>query len=86
MREYMNFYISHVGIKVMIIFNNKIMWCYRQAAEHLLIALNQQASGRDTEGKAVASEVNMSRTIWSTLRLVIALMDKVHLMESVENR
>ncbi|EFN89729.1 Peroxisomal targeting signal 1 receptor [Harpegnathos saltator] len=59
---------------------------HAQAAEHLLIALNQQASGKDTEGKTVSFEANMSRTIWSTLRLVVALMDKVHLIESVENR
>ncbi|XP_014481396.1 PREDICTED: peroxisomal targeting signal 1 receptor [Dinoponera quadriceps] len=59
---------------------------HAQAAEHFLIALNQQASGKDAEGKIVASEAKMSRTIWSSLRLVIAIMDKVHLLESVENR
>lgn len=65
------------------------MWCCRQAAEHLLIALNQQASGlnlTDKDGKPAPAEINMSRTIWSTLRLVIALMDKIHLTDSVENR
>lgn len=64
---------------------DKTMWHHRQAAEHLLIALNQQASGRDPDGKIVHA-ANMSKTIWSTLRLVVALMDKVHLIESIENR
>ncbi|XP_063238400.1 peroxisomal targeting signal 1 receptor isoform X2 [Bacillus rossius redtenbacheri] len=57
---------------------------YREAAEHLLTALNQQAAGVDAEGRAGAR--SMSATIWTTLRLVTALLDRRHLYPAVDAR
>lgn len=56
---------------------------YREAGEHLLTALNQQAAGQKEFGKATRA---MSDAIWSTLRLVVSLMHKYHLNDSIENR
>lgn len=58
---------------------------YKEAGEHLLTALNQQAAGRGPQASNVSIKA-MSNTIWSTLRLVISLMHKYELMEAVENR
>ncbi|XP_072763854.1 peroxisomal targeting signal 1 receptor isoform X2 [Anoplolepis gracilipes] len=58
---------------------------YKEAGEHLLTALNQQAAGRGPQASNVPPKA-MSNTIWSTLRLVISLMHKYELMEAVENR
>ncbi|XP_029162637.1 peroxisomal targeting signal 1 receptor isoform X2 [Nylanderia fulva] len=58
---------------------------YKEAGEHLLTALNQQAAGRGPQTSNVSTKA-MSNTIWSTLRLVISLMHKYELMEAVENR
>ena len=57
----------------------------REAAEHLLTALNQQAAARGIQGQQTNPEA-MSDTIWSTFRLVVSLMHKNHLYEAVENR
>lgn len=61
------------------------LFFYREAGEHLVIALNQQAAGRGVHGEN-SSPKAMSNTIWSTLRLVISLMHKYHLNEAIENR
>ncbi|KAL2712004.1 peroxisomal targeting signal 1 receptor [Vespula squamosa] len=58
---------------------------YKEAGEHLLTALNQQAAGRGVQGEYIAPKA-MSNTIWSTLRLVLSLMHKYHLNEAIENR
>ncbi|CAL7950723.1 unnamed protein product [Xylocopa violacea] len=58
---------------------------YKEAGEHLVIALNQQAAGRGVQGESVSPKT-MSNTIWSTLRLVVSLMHKYHLNEAIENR
>lgn len=58
---------------------------YKEAGEHLLTALNQQAAGRGTQGESFSPKT-MSNTIWSTLRLVVSLMHKYHLNEAIENR
>lgn len=58
---------------------------YKEAGEHLLTALNQQASGRGAHGESITPKA-MSNTIWSTLRLVLSLMHKYHLNEAIENR
>lgn len=58
---------------------------YKEAGEHLLTALNQQAAGRGPQASNVPPKA-MSNTIWSTLRLVISLMHKYELMEAIENR
>lgn len=58
---------------------------YKEAAEHLLTALNQQAAGRGVEGQGIPLRT-MSDPIWSTLRLVLSLMHKFHLNEAIENR
>ena len=44
---------------------------YKEAAEHLLTALNQQAAGRGVQGEK--SWAAMSNSIWATLRLVMSL-------------
>ncbi|XP_043466644.1 peroxisomal targeting signal 1 receptor [Leptopilina heterotoma] len=58
---------------------------YKEAGEHLLTALNQQAAGRNLLGEKAPPKA-MSDTIWSTLRLVVSLMHKFHLNEAIENR
>ncbi|XP_012228532.1 peroxisomal targeting signal 1 receptor [Linepithema humile] len=58
---------------------------YKEAGEHLLTALNQQAAGKGLQSTNVSPKA-MSNTIWSTLRLVISLMHKYELMEAIENR
>ncbi|XP_003690158.1 peroxisomal targeting signal 1 receptor [Apis florea] len=58
---------------------------FKEAGEHLIIALNQQAAGRGIQGENFPPKT-MSNIIWSTLRLVISLMHKYHLNEAIENR
>ncbi|XP_066603292.1 peroxisomal targeting signal 1 receptor [Prorops nasuta] len=58
---------------------------YKEAGEHLLTALNQQAAGRGSQGESISPRA-MSNTIWSTLRLVVSLMNKYRLDEAIENR
>ncbi|XP_076765464.1 peroxisomal biogenesis factor 5 isoform X2 [Xylocopa sonorina] len=58
---------------------------YKEAGEHLVVALNQQAAGRGMQGESFSPKT-MSNTIWSTLRLVVSLMHKYHLNEAIENR
>ncbi|CAK9812427.1 Peroxisomal targeting signal 1 receptor [Anthophora plagiata] len=58
---------------------------YKEAGEHLVIALNQQAAGRGLQGESFSPKA-MSNSIWSTLRLVVSLMHKYHLNEAIENR
>lgn len=58
---------------------------YKEAAEHLLTALNQQAAARGVHGQ-VSTPSAMSETIWSTMKLVITLMRKYQLLEAVEKR
>ncbi|XP_017766590.1 PREDICTED: peroxisomal targeting signal 1 receptor isoform X2 [Eufriesea mexicana] len=58
---------------------------FKEAGEHLVIALNQQAAGRGIQGESFSPKA-MSNTIWSTLRIVISLMHKYHLTEAIENR
>ncbi|XP_012282623.1 peroxisomal targeting signal 1 receptor [Orussus abietinus] len=57
---------------------------YKEAGEHLLAALNQQASGHGIRSENALRL--MSDTIWSTLRLIVSLMHKYHLNEAIENR
>ncbi|XP_037935515.1 peroxisomal targeting signal 1 receptor [Teleopsis dalmanni] len=65
---------------------------YKQAAEHLLTALNMQANSAVLkELPAVASSVTsgqhqMSESIWSTLKMVISLMGRYDLQDAVNNR
>ncbi|XP_073993738.1 peroxisomal biogenesis factor 5 [Rhodnius prolixus] len=56
---------------------------HREAGEHLLTALNQQASGRGPQGEF---SLSMSESIWNTLKLVISLLDRNDLMEDVNKR
>lgn len=58
---------------------------YKEAGEHLLTTLNQQAAGRGVQGENISPKA-MSNTIWSTLRLVVSLMHKYQLNEAIENR
>ncbi|XP_025836363.1 peroxisomal targeting signal 1 receptor isoform X2 [Agrilus planipennis] len=59
---------------------------YQEAAEHLLIALNQQSRGRNHNGEISSHNSQMSDTIWSTLRLCISLMNRLDLRPVVDSR
>lgn len=67
-----------------VFFNSYIFIMYREAAEHFLIALNQQAQGRDIS--ELQSTVQMSEAIWSTLRMCVGFMNEPELKELVDNR
>ncbi|CAB0008659.1 unnamed protein product [Nesidiocoris tenuis] len=57
---------------------------HTEAAEHLLTALRQQSRGRGPQGE---SSVNMSDSIWNTLRLVVvSMLERSDLIAAVENR
>ncbi|XP_044014536.1 peroxisomal targeting signal 1 receptor isoform X2 [Aphidius gifuensis] len=58
---------------------------YKEAGEHLLIALNQQAAGVDSKGQ-IGSPSLMSETIWSTMKLVTCFLNKYHLYDAIEKR
>lgn len=60
---------------------------YKEAAEHLLTALNHQASSIARSGINVSSPANqMSSTIWITLRMVMSLMQRQDLQQAIDNR
>lgn len=61
---------------------------YREAGEHLLTALNLQASSIARAGVKTAATANtqMSETIWSTLRMVISLMGRSDLHGAIDNK
>lgn len=62
---------------------------YKQSAEHLLTALNMQATSVTRSGLAssvTSSSQQMSESIWSTLKMVIALMGRTDLQEYTNNR
>lgn len=56
---------------------------YREAAEHLLSALKQQSIGRGPQGETRAA---MSDTIWNTLKLVVTLLERMDLMNDINQR
>ncbi|KAJ8681691.1 hypothetical protein QAD02_017483 [Eretmocerus hayati] len=58
---------------------------YKEAGEHLLTALNQQAAGKGATGERAPTRV-MSDSIWSTLRLVVSLMHRYDLTEAIQKR
>lgn len=57
---------------------------YNEAAEHLLMALNHQASSTSRAG--IDSTNPMSDSIWNTLRMAVSLGGKHHLARAVETR
>uniref|UniRef100_A0A182FFL3 Peroxisomal targeting signal 1 receptor n=1 Tax=Anopheles albimanus TaxID=7167 RepID=A0A182FFL3_ANOAL len=60
---------------------------YKEAAEHLLTALNHQATSIARSGLNVSSPANqMSSTIWTTLRMVVSLMGRQDLQPAIDNR
>lgn len=63
---------------------------YKEAAEHLLTALNLQATSSARSGLVNASKNNTSMqesdTIWSTLKMVISLMGRRDLQEMLDMR
>ncbi|XP_053664797.1 peroxisomal targeting signal 1 receptor [Anopheles marshallii] len=60
---------------------------YKEAAEHLLTALNMQANSAARSGLKVQSMSNqMSGAIWSLLRMVLSLMNRKDLHIAVEKR
>lgn len=54
----------------------------REAIDHLLEALNQQASAVSTNFQSPA----LSDTIWSTLRLAISMAERPELFKAVNER
>lgn len=60
---------------------------YREAAEHLLLALTHQATSKNRAGVAVENvNSQMSDTLWSTLRMTVSLMGRHELQKSIDNR
>ncbi|XP_052872488.1 peroxisomal targeting signal 1 receptor [Anopheles cruzii] len=60
---------------------------YKEAAEHLLTALNHQATSIARSGLNVSSPANqMSSTIWTTLRMVVSLMGRQDLQPAIDGR
>ncbi|XP_055535719.1 peroxisomal targeting signal 1 receptor [Wyeomyia smithii] len=60
---------------------------YKEGVEHLLTALNHQASSIARAGINVSSPANqMSSTIWITLRMVMSLMGRQDLQQAIDNR
>ncbi|KAL1484754.1 hypothetical protein MTO96_011008 [Rhipicephalus appendiculatus] len=58
---------------------------YREAAEHFLTALNMQSAGRGPTGmQSVNSAV--SENIWSTLRMVLTLLNRPDLYKVADRR
>lgn len=57
---------------------------YREAAEHLLTALKQQSIGRGPQGGE--TKASMSDTIWNTLKLVCALLERSDLLNDLNER
>uniref|UniRef100_A0A2R5LN57 Peroxisomal targeting signal 1 receptor n=1 Tax=Ornithodoros turicata TaxID=34597 RepID=A0A2R5LN57_9ACAR len=55
---------------------------YREAAEHFLTALNMQNAGRGLAGSRDTSV--MSENIWSTLRMVLTLMNRPDLYKVID--
>lgn len=55
---------------------------YREAAEHFLSVLNMQAAGRGLEGGRPLTSGN----VWSTLRMVMTLMNRKDLYPAVDNK
>lgn len=60
---------------------------YKEAGEHLLMALNHQATSKQRAGVNVENIQNqMSDTLWSTLRMTISLMGKHELQDFIDKR
>jgi peroxin-5 len=60
---------------------------YKEAAEHLLIALNHQATSKLRAGINMPNDNDqMSDTLWSTLRMTISLLGRHELQDSIDNR
>lgn len=63
------------------------MKSYKEAAEHLLMALNHQATSKERAGVNIDNIQNqMSDTLWSTLRMTISLMGKHDLQDFIDKR
>uniref|UniRef100_A0A182K4B7 Peroxisomal targeting signal 1 receptor n=1 Tax=Anopheles christyi TaxID=43041 RepID=A0A182K4B7_9DIPT len=60
---------------------------YKEAAEHLLTALNLQATSATRSGLKVNSmSQQMSSAIWTLLRMVLSLMNRQDLHTAIDNR
>lgn len=60
---------------------------YKEAAEHLLLALNHQASSKQRAGINIDNMNNqMSDTLWSTLRMTISLAGRHNLQDYVDKK
>lgn len=56
----------------------------REAAEHFLTTLNQQAKGKDVMNTGRMSQ--MSDAIWATLRICISLMKRPDLRPAIDTK
>lgn len=60
---------------------------YKEAAEHLLLAINHQATSKERAGINIANvQSQMSETLWTTLRMTISLMGRHGLQDYVDKR
>jgi hypothetical protein len=57
---------------------------YNEAVEHFLTALVQQSQGNVTNTNK--SSIQMSETIWTTLRLALSYLNRSDLYESCLNK
>ena len=59
---------------------------YQEAAEHFLGVLNLQNAGRGLTEGSVGSRTVMSSNVWSSMRMVLSLMNRQDLYDAVEKR
>ncbi|XP_063699233.1 peroxisomal targeting signal 1 receptor [Culicoides brevitarsis] len=59
---------------------------YKEAAEHLLTALNHQATSSSRAGVVSSNAKLMSDSIWGTLRMAISLAEMHDLQDAIEKR
>jgi len=59
---------------------------YNEAAEHFLSALNLQARGKSAVPSSVDIKKTMSDSIWTSLRMVLHLLDKGKLSSLIDRR
>lgn len=60
---------------------------FKEAAEHLLVALNHQATSKLRAGINIPSDSDqMSDTLWSTLKMTISLLGRHELQDLIDKK
>jgi peroxin-5 len=64
---------------------------YKEAAEHFISSLNIQAAGKGSEDSSPAGAADnkqnvMSDSIWSSLRMILHLLDRGELTSAIDHR